>query len=187
MDTLNTPLFNTHAVERLKKSKSHLTWASVAMILTGMLSIVFPMISTFTLSVLVGSLLMVGGGVAFFTSFSLSGTGPFFGSLLLSLLQFASGLIIFNRPEIGALVLTLMIAMVFMFEGAFSLAYAFEIKPAKGWGWMLFSAVIAIFAGFVLISALPGAALWFVGLMFGINFLSTGLSGLMLARCIPKN
>lgn len=187
METLHTPVMPSLTMDRLKKSKSHLKWVSWAMIAVGVLAILFPVFSTFTLSIMVGSLMMVGGAIAFVASFSMTGTGPFFGSLLFSLLQLASGFIIFTRPGIGALVLTFIIGFIFMLEGAFYITSAFEIRPMKGWGWMAFSGAVSILAGLVLISALPTAALWVVGLLFGLNFLSSGISGLMVARSIASH
>ncbi len=82
----------------------------------------------------------------------------------------------------GLVVLTLTIAVVFIFEGAYQTVAAFELRPAKGWGWMLVSAIISILVGLLIVSRLPGSSLIVLGLLIGVNFLSSGLSMIMLTR-----
>ena len=71
---------------------------------------------------------------------------------------------VFN-PVSGALALTILVAVIFMIEGAFEVGLAFDLRPEPGWGWTLFSAVISILAGVLIAAGLPGTSLFVLGLL----------------------
>lgn len=170
--------------ERIKKSKTPIMWSGIGLIFTGVLSLFFPFIATASITYFVAILFFVTGLFTFINSFSISGTGPFFGSLLMGLLKIACGTIIFFNPIIGMLYLTSLIAFLFAFEGAFEMAFAFELKPEQGWVWCLISSIISIFSSILIIATLGTSSLWLVGLIFGFNTLSTGASLFLLSRNI---
>lgn len=172
--------------ERIEKNRSTIMWSGIGLSLVGLGAIIFPFITTISITYFVASLFCITGGVTFFHSFSILGTGPFFGSLLMGLLKFACGMVIFFNPMIGMLYLTSLVAFLFMLEGAFEMTFAFELKPQRGWGWCLFSSVVSICSGGFIIVTLATSSLWIVGLIFGINVLSTGMSLVFLSRKLLK-
>jgi uncharacterized membrane protein HdeD (DUF308 family) len=57
---------------------------------------------------------------------------------------------------------------------------AFRMRPQTGWVWMLISGAIAFVLGLLIFAGLPGTALWAIGLLVGVNLLSSGLAYLFL-------
>jgi uncharacterized membrane protein HdeD (DUF308 family) len=115
---------------KLRASSGRLFWLGLAMVVVGAAAIVFPIISTLVAALLVGWVFLITGLFMFMGSFSIHGTGPFFGALLLSLLSIAAGVFLLFNPLAGAVALTLMVGVVFIFQGAFELFFAFEMRPA---------------------------------------------------------
>ena len=70
-------------------------------------------------------------------------------ALLFSLLSIAAGAFIIARPQLGELAITISLGALFMVQGAFEIALAFAVRPARPWVWMLLSAlgVLIILAG----------------------------------------
>ena len=56
-----------------------------------------------------------------------------------------------------------------------------RVRPHEGWGWLLISGLIAIAVGVMIAAQLPSSADWAIGLLTGINLLSTGVSFVVLA------
>ncbi len=166
----------------IKENKSLLLWTGIAFAMVGALAILFPVVSSVTANFMVGWLFIISGVVMVANAFTIQGTGPFFGALLLGLITLIAGIYLLANPAAGLVVLTLTIAVVFIFEGAYQTVAAFELRPAKGWGWMLVSAIISILVGLLIVSRLPGSSLIVLGLLIGVNFLSSGLSMIMLTR-----
>ena len=57
---------------------------------------------------------------------------------------------------------------------------ALRVRPHQGWGWLLLSGLVAAAVGVLIAYELPSSATWAIGLLAGINLLSTGISFVVL-------
>jgi uncharacterized membrane protein HdeD (DUF308 family) len=169
---------------RLRGSSGSLFWVGLGMALLGIAAIVFPIISTLAATFLVGWTVLFAGMLMLIGSFSIHGTGPFFGALLISLLSIAAGAFLLFNPLAGELVLTLLVALLFIIQGAAELVFAFEMRPHPGWVWMLISGLASVVLSVVIAAGLPGTSLFALGLLLGINFLTSGLGYLFVSRAM---
>lgn len=172
--------------EILKRDAKTVHWTGVFLIIAGLAAIIFPQASSLATEIFVGWLLLIFGGIMMYNAFAYRGARPFFSAFLLSLITLAAGAFFLMNPPLGELALTLVIAIIFIIDGAFQGALAFELKPMKGWGLILFSAIISAAAGILIASGLPGTSLFVLGLLIGLVFLSTGVSFLMLGRALKS-
>ncbi len=78
--------------------------------------------------------------------------------------------------------LTLLLAAVFIIDGAVQIAMAFELRPFDGWVWMLLAGLISIGVGLLIAAELPTFSLVAVGIYIGISFLSTGIARIAISR-----
>lgn len=170
----------------LKKGRNWLMVTGVLMIIVGLLAFAFPVTTTFVASQVVGWVFILAGLVMLFGSFSIHGAGPFFGALLWSLLTGAAGAFLVFNPGAGVVALTIVVAVLFMFHGAYELFLAFDLRPQKGWGWVLLSSIIGIGAGILIAADLPGSSVFVLGVLVGVNFLSTGISYVILATRLKQ-
>lgn len=170
--------------KRVRSVPRHFFWVGLALTLLGIAAIVFPWISTLVATLLVGWFLFVASIFTLLGSFTIRGTGPFFGALLLSLLSAGAGIFLMVNPGAGAVVLTTLLAILFLIEGAFEIMLALELRPIGAWIWMLLAAAASIFLGLFIAAGLPLASTVVLGLILGLNFLSTGVGYLFLARDI---
>ena len=150
----------------------------------GIVAIVFPMTSTLVATLIVGWMFLLYGVIALIGSFSIHGTGPFFGALLTALLAIAAGVFLLFNPVAGAVALTLLVAGLFSIQGAFEITFAFEMRPHPGWVGLLISGIISVVAAFFIIATWPGISLVLLGVLFGVNFASTGIAYVLLSRTL---
>jgi uncharacterized membrane protein HdeD (DUF308 family) len=167
---------------RLRASSGRLFWLGLAMVVVGAAAIVFPMISTLVAALLVGWVFLITGLFLFFGSFSIHGTGPFFGALLLSLLSIAAGVFLLFNPLAGAAALTLMVGVIFIFQGAFELFFAFEMRPHGGWVGMLISGLASIVMAVLIAAGWPQISVIVLGILLGVNFITTGFGYIFVSR-----
>jgi uncharacterized membrane protein HdeD (DUF308 family) len=59
---------------------------------------------------------------------------------------------------------------------------AFEMRPQAAWTWMLLSGLASIVLALIIAFGLPAISLIALGILLGINFLSTGLGYLFVSR-----
>jgi uncharacterized membrane protein HdeD (DUF308 family) len=169
---------------RLRAASKKLFWIGLATVVLGIAAIAFPFISTMAVTLLVGWLLLIFGLITFFNAFSIHGTGPFFGTLLLGLLSIAAGVYLLSHPLVGETALTLMVGMIFMVQGAFEIAFAFEMRPLKGWAGMLFSGIASIVLSVLIMSGWPAISVVAVGILLGLDFISTGFGLIFVSQAL---
>ena len=163
--------------ERLRRQ---LRITGIALLVIGLVGIVLPQVLTFTLSLLVGGLLVAAGMVSLYLA-----AGGYRNSLLAWLRSFVLlviGLLIALHPTIGAATLGLILILYFLFSAFGAITLALAMRPLPGWGWMLFNGLLSLALAVVFMVGWPFQAKWLVGLFVGINLVFDGLSLLMLAR-----
>ena len=99
-----------------------------------------------------------------------------------------AGIILLARPVQGVLTLTIVLGAYFLAEGVTTIMYALEHRRelSERWSWMLFACVMDILIAAMIITGLPGSALWAVGLLVGINLLFGGASLIGMALAARK-
>ena len=168
--------------QQVRKESASLVWLGVAFLAIGVAALVFPMVSTLAATIFVGWMLIVSGLLSVFGAFSIRGAAPFFGALLFGLLSLAAGVFMLARPIGGELAITLALGVLFMVQGAFELFLAFELRPARAWSWMLVSALASILLSVLIIAGWPGSSLVTLGILIGVNFVSSGLGYVMIGN-----
>ena len=161
-------------------------WSGIGFLLVGAISLFFPIISSIAVELMVGWLFVFAGVFVCINAFSVEGTGPFFGTLLIGLLQFAGGLFLVFHPAVGLLLLTVFVVVAFIVEGAQQMAMGFQLKPLKGWGWTVVSGLISVVCAILIATNMLGASAVLLGILLGVNFISTGISLLMLRFAVSK-
>ena len=172
--------------ERLAQRNDQLFWGGVAMAVVGVLALLFPVVATVAVAVMVGWILIFAGAATIYGAFTVEGTGPFFGELLIGLLKLALGVYLVRHPDVGMVALTLLLAAVFMIDGAVQVALSFELRPQDGWIWMLFAGLIAIGVGLLIAAELPSTSLVTIGILLGVSFLSTGIARIAFSRRLTE-
>jgi uncharacterized membrane protein HdeD (DUF308 family) len=179
-----TSVIDTLFHGRLRSATRSLLWLGIAMTALGVVALVFPVVSTLAATLFVGWLLLLFGGFTLAGSFSLHGAGPFFGALLLALLSIAAGVFLLFNPRAGEIALTLMVGAIFMVQGAYEMAFAFEMRPLAGWVAVLLSAITSIVMAALIVAGWPGISLIVLGILVGVNFISTGLGYIVVSRAM---
>ena len=162
------------------------SWRSLAIVgvltaLFGVLAIVFPFVTGVSLSVLLGVLLVAGGFMHVAHAFTAQDWKGTLWQVLLAGLYGVAGIALLVNPLFTLATLTLILAAFFFADGIIETIMGLRLRGETGWAWLLASGVLGIVVGAAIWIGWPSTALWVVGLLFGINLLSTGLSMVMLA------
>ncbi len=181
---IDTPFDNSLFHGRLRAASSRLFWLGLVLVVVGIAAIVFPMMATLVATLLVGWVLLISGCVMFAGAFSIHGTGPFFGALLLGLLSIAAGVFLVFNPLAGAVALTLMVGVLFMLQGAFELFFAFELRPFSSWLGMLISGIASILMALLIAAGWPAISVIVLGILLGVNFITTGFGYIFVSRAM---
>jgi len=153
----------------------------VVLLLAGVAAIAFPLLSTIAAKVALGWIFLVGGAVLVVHAFSAKQWRGFLLSLLIGLLYVVAGGWLAFFPFTGIITLTILLAALFLAEGVLEVIMAVRVRPHEGWSWLLLSGLIAVIIGVMIAYQLPSSATWAIGLLAGVNLISTGISFVVLA------
>ncbi len=158
----------------------------IVLVVLGLLAMVFPLMSTIAVKVFLGWLFLVSGVVQVVQSFSTQKWSGFFLNLLIGVLYVIAGGWLAFLPLSGIFTLTVLLAAMFLAQGIGEIVMAVQLKPKEGWGWILFAGIIAVLAGGLMVAQLPGSAAWAIGMLAGINMISSGWAYFFLAMAAGR-
>jgi uncharacterized membrane protein HdeD (DUF308 family) len=151
----------------------------------GIFAIVLPAAATLAVELLIGWLLLVSGISGLVFSWHMRVRSDWWMTGLVAALTTVLGLIFLLSPRTGIASLTLLIVALFLVEGVFTVAWAFRLRGVTAtWSWIALSGAMSIVVALLIWSGWPGSSAWAIGLLVGINFLSTGVSILMLGLAL---
>ena len=108
---------------------------------------------------------------------------PFLWSLLTAALSLLAGVLLLWHPIEGAISLTLVLIAFFIVEGLFQIVVSFGYRDLfpESWGWMLASGIADLALAALIIAGWPGTASWALGLIVGVNLITSGIATTMVA------
>lgn len=163
----------------------HLTGWSVAVslfiILAGILAIGLPVAAGVAVNLVVAWLLVFCGVAHLVFGWHLRGVGGMVWQILLGLVYIAIGAYLLVHPIAGLATLTLALAFYLFAEGLLELIFSFQIRPRRGWGWLLFDAVITLVLAIMIWRTWPSSTEWVIGTLVGISMIFSGATRLMLS------
>lgn len=172
--------------QQFRSAANKLTWLGIAMVVLGAAAIIFPIVSTLVATAFVGALLIIAGSLMLAGSFAIVGAGPFFAALVVALLSIGVGAFLVFNPQAGAVGLTLALGIIFILQSAFEIMLAFEIRPFPGWTGMLISGIASLVLAVLIIVTWPGISMIVLGILFGVNFISTGIGYIVVANNLRR-
>lgn len=153
------------------------------LILLGLLAVLFPLVSSIAVKLFIGWLLIVPGCFVLYHAFQSRTWSSAIWSGLVGLLQLAAGIFLIATPLDGLIGLTVLMSILFVLQGAVEIGlWAQNRGQRRSSVWMLVSGIASAVLGLLLILGLPGTALWALGLMLGLNLITSGFAFLALTR-----
>ena len=155
----------------------------VIMMVLGLLAVIWPQISTVAVDVFVGWMFLLSGIVGLVVMFLAPSVPAFLWSLLTAALSLIVGVLLLWHPITGIISLTLVLIAFFIVEGIVQIAAAVGNRDdlSSSWGWMVMSGIADLVLAGLMISGWPGTAIWAVGLIVGVNLVTSGLAITMAA------
>jgi uncharacterized membrane protein HdeD (DUF308 family) len=157
----------------------------ILLAILGLAAMIVPPLASLAVTIFLGWMFLISGIAGLALTFWARGMPGFWWSLLSAVLAIGAGIILLAQPVQGTLTLTIVVGVYFVAEGVATVMYALEHRRelTDRWSWLLIAGIVDIVIAGIIISGLPGSALWAIGLLAGINLLFGGatLVGMALA------
>jgi uncharacterized membrane protein HdeD (DUF308 family) len=147
----------------------------ILLILVGIYAIYAEGLATLASVFAIGIVLLIAGIAQLVGAFMARGAGHIILTLLVGFLDIIVGFALLQHPTVGALVITLLLAALFLFGGIFRFVSALWLQ-FPNYGWVAASGVISFILGALLWMQWPISAFWFIGFAVGLNFIFAGIA-----------
>lgn len=158
----------------------------VLLVILGLIALARPVYATIASTLVFGWLFIFAGIAQIIYAFGSRLAGQLVWKLLLGVLYLGAGIIVLSNVLSGAIALTLILGITIFSQSVIQVILAFAIRPARNWGWVLFSGILGIILGIFIWSEWPFNADWLIGLWVGINLVVDGIWMITLAS-LPRS
>jgi uncharacterized membrane protein HdeD (DUF308 family) len=144
----------------------------------GLAAMILPPLASLAVTIFLGWMFLISGIAGLALTFWARAMPGFWWSLLSAVLGIIAGIVLLAQPVQGVLTLTIVVGVYFLAEGVATIMYALEHRRelSERWSWLLVAGLVDIVIAGIIITGLPGTALWAIGLLVGINLLFGGIS-----------
>lgn len=171
----------TEIRRQIAENSGWFTALGILLIVAGVAAIAFPLVSAVAVTILLGWILLACSVLHLIRAFSFGEWRGFLLRLSIGLLYLVAGGLLALFPLSGILTLTILLAALFLAEGVLEILIAVRMQRVAGWGWLVASGVVAFVVGLLIAFELPSSANWAIGLLTGINLISSGWGLVFLA------
>jgi uncharacterized membrane protein HdeD (DUF308 family) len=144
----------------------------VAQIVLGLIAIIWPAVAAVSIAILLGTLLLIEGGIALVAALAARGW-QLFGRLVVSLVSGLAGVYLLAYPDEGVVGLTIVLVIVMFVSGVSLLATGLLGDDNRGM--LILVGTLDLVVGVLIWTNLPSSASWAVGLLVGFHFLARGI------------
>lgn len=123
---------------------------------------------------IVGVMMIIAGVTEVISAFQIKSWGRFLLWALLGVLYIIAGFVTFENPLLAAAILTLILGVSLVASGIVRIILAFSMKRETPWLLVLFSAVITLLLGLLILAHWPVSSLYILGIFLGIDLIMAG-------------
>ncbi len=152
------------------------------MALGGIVALLNPLAASITATAIAAAAFAVAGVLQIWMGLAgLDGTGSRAGSVILGLLFLLFAVSVVFNPLGGVISLTLLMGLFFFVLGLVRLWLGYRLRPRRGWTWIVAAGVVSVLLGLVILAAVPQGALGILGIILGVELLSSGATAVAAA------
>jgi len=173
----------------LKQAHKNAGWLvalGIAQVVIGMIILSAPLVGGLAVTLVIGVAMIFGGIARLFAAFAADSFGIGALAFMWGLLMAVAGFYIFTNPGVGLVTLTLVLSMMFFFNGLSECVAGFQLRPESGWGWMLTGGIVSVLLAFMVWRQFPFSGIWLVGTLLGVNLLMSGMTTTMVGSAARK-
>ena len=148
----------------------------------GVIAAAAPLAAGLAVELVVGVMVLSRGSMQFYYGIKVRHWGHRFGSymglgsILMSFISVACGVVLLLNPVAGLSFLTLLIAAYLVVTGGFDMLHAIELRPAQGWPLILMNGLLGVALGAMIWQQWPISGRWAIGIIVGASLFLSGLS-----------
>ena len=171
----STPFLPFSGLEPLRAKWGWIVALGVVYLITGIVALGSVVLATVATVFIVGVMMLIAGAAQVINAFQIKTWGKFLLWLLLGVLYIIAGFVTFENPLFAAVFLTLLLGVSLVASGIMRIILGFGMRQTMPWGWVVFSGVITLLLGLIILAHWPVSSLYVLGLLLGIDLICAGI------------
>ena len=171
----------TSGVAPLRAKWGWILALGIVYLITGIVALGSVVMATAASVFVVGIMMVVSGVAEVINAFQIKTWGRFLLWILLGALYIVAGFVTFQNPLLAAVFLTLILGAALVASGIMRIILAFSMKEGSAWLWVVFSGVVTLLLGGVILSHWPVSGLYVLGVFLGIDLVIAGVSWIAIS------
>ncbi|QIQ22271.1 HdeD family acid-resistance protein [Zophobihabitans entericus] len=158
----------------------------IVLLVLGCLALSHQLIATVFSVYYIGILLVIAGLAQAIQSFQIKGFGQTALWAVMGVLYILIGILALFQPLLISSALTLILAITLIISGVSQTLGSLNNRALPLWGWLLFSGLITLILGIIILSGWPEASLWVLGMFLGIDLAFQGWAYIAMSFAIKN-
>jgi len=172
-----------HELQHLKAEWWWFLALGILLLVSGLVAIGYPIISSVAIVMVLGMSLMVSGIATIVATFWSGRWSAHMLQLLVGIFYTVVGFLVMDMPLESTASLTLVMATMFLVVGIMRSVAALTIRYPQ-WGWSLLSGLLTTLIGVLIYKNFEDTALWAIGTLVGIQLIFDGWFWIMLGMAL---
>jgi uncharacterized membrane protein HdeD (DUF308 family) len=165
--------------QNLQKKSSWIMAIGVLQVILGIFALVFVGFTSLASVIYLGLVFMISGICEVVYGIQMRKEGDLWFHLLFGALTAICGFFVFSSPVSNLIVLTMLVATLFITSGAVMLVGSM-IERFASWGWFAAFGVISILAGYMVFKTPLESSTWLIGYLVGLQMIMRGCAWLRM-------
>jgi uncharacterized membrane protein HdeD (DUF308 family) len=163
--------------------QKYLKWsllASLGIFVCGILAMILPLMFSFGIAIIIGSVVLVAGIAHLVFAFHTRSLGGFLWHMLLCALYEMAAICLLVNPLLSLFSLVLLLAIFLLLEGILELGLYFRLRRLRHSIWLLIDGMGTLILGILIAMQWPPVSLETIGALIGISLMLTAVSRTIL-------
>lgn len=175
------------AVRHLRAKWGWILALGIVFLVAGVVALGSVVMATASAVFVIGIMMVMSGVAEIIAAFSVKSWGRAAVWTLLGILYVFAGIICFTNPFKAATILTLFLGLALMIGGLVRIFLAWQMRHAgKPWGWVVFSGLVSLVLGFIIIAHWPVSTFYTLGIFLGVDLIFVGSGWISIALALKR-
>jgi|SRR5690242_61240 uncharacterized membrane protein HdeD (DUF308 family) len=159
----------------------------VVSVIAGVIALATDIFATAIAVYVIGFMMLFSGATEIVAAFNAKDWSHRILWLLLGALYVFAGIICLQNPFAAATILTLLLGFALIIGGLVRIFLATRMRQGTPWGWVVFSGLISVLLGIIIIAKWPVSSFFVLGIFLGVDLIFIGSGWIAVGMALKRH
>ena len=159
----------------------------VVSVIAGVIALATDIFATAIAVYVIGFMMLFSGATEIVAAFNAKEWSHRILWLLLGALYVFAGIICLQNPFAAATILTLLLGFALIIGGLVRIFLATRMRQGTPWGWVVFSGLISVLLGIIIIAKWPVSSFFVLGIFLGVDLIFIGSGWIAVGMALKRH